>query len=252
VSPPRIEPLNGIELYYDIQGEGEPLLWLHGFGGAGSNWGLIFKEVPAGFRLILPDLRGHGRSTNPSGEFTFRQAALDVLALLDRLGLDRVKAIGLSGGAETLLHMATGQPERIDAMALVSATPRFPEEARRIMRQMTVESHSEDEWKMMRQWHHHGDEQIRALWAIAHNFKDSYEDVNFTREDLSRITARTLIVHGDRDPLYPPRLALEMYEAIPRAYLWIVPNGNHGPIYGAMAPRFLETASAFLRGEWGA
>jgi pimeloyl-ACP methyl ester carboxylesterase len=67
---------------------------------------------------------------------------------------------------------------------------------------------------------------------------------------LSTITARTLIVSGDRDPLYPPRVALEMHEAIPGSHLWIVPNGGHRPIWGEWRDRFLETATGFLRGSW--
>ena len=63
----------------------------------------------------------------------------------------------------------------------------------------------------------HGDDQIRALWATGHGFKDSYDDMNFTPPLLSTITARTLIVHGDRDPLYPVPLALEIYSAIPHS-----------------------------------
>src|SRR5688572_3583082 len=65
---------------------------------------MCFRQTPPGYRVIVPDLRGHGRSTNPGGAFTFRQCAQDVLALLDGLGLDRTKAIGLSMGAKTLLH----------------------------------------------------------------------------------------------------------------------------------------------------
>ena len=102
----------------------------------------------------------------------------------------------------------------------------------------------------MREWHEHGDEQIRALWGLGNALKDSYTDMNFTPPYLSTITARTLIVHGDRDPLYPVRLAAEMYDAIPRSYLWVIPNGGHGPVFGGMAGQFVETALAFLRGEW--
>jgi pimeloyl-ACP methyl ester carboxylesterase len=119
--------VNGFQMYLDQRGDGEPLLLLHGGTGIGADWRLVFTAGdPAGFRLIVPDLRGHGRSTNPSRAFTFRQAAADVLALLDHLGIARAKAIGLSMGAKTLLRMATQQPDRIDAMVLVSATPYFP------------------------------------------------------------------------------------------------------------------------------
>ncbi len=194
--------------------------------------------------------RGHGRSTNPSMKFTFRQSALDVFALLDRLGIERFKAIGLSLGAKTLLHIATQQPARVEAMVLVSATPYFPEQARAIMREVTPDNRTEAEWEQMRLWHKHGDEQIRSIWRQVNAFSDSYDDMNFTPPYLSTITARTLIVHGDRDPLYPVNLAMGMYAAIPSAYLWVVPNGGHGPIFGERAGLFAETAVAFLRGEW--
>src|ERR1041384_189085 len=114
-TPGQTIPINGIEMYFETRGEGEPLVLLHGGGGVGANWDLIFKEPPATYQLIVPDLRGHGRSTNPSKEFTFRQSARDVFALLDHLGIEQFKAIGLSMGAKTLLHMATGQAERVEA-----------------------------------------------------------------------------------------------------------------------------------------
>ncbi len=245
-----MKAIHDIEMYYEVRGEGEPLILLHGGGGAGVNWELIFKDPPNGYRLIIPDLRGHGRSTNPSRKFTFRQVALDVFALLDSLGIEQFKAIGLSLGAKTLLHIATQQPGRIETMVLVSATPYFPEQARAAMRALTPENRTEAEWQQMRQWHHHGDEQIREIWRQMNALKDSYEDMNFTPPYLSTISAGTLIVHGDRDPLYPVPLAMEMFTAIPRSYLWIVPNGGHGPIFGDRTSQFVETALAFLRDGW--
>src|SRR6476620_2176439 len=141
--------VNGIDMHVDIRGDGEPLVLLHGGGGAGVNWNLIFDAPVEGFRLIVPDLRGHGRSTNPSGEFSIRQCALDVLAMLDRLGIDRFKAIGVSLGAKTLLHVATSQPARVVAMVVVSATPYFPEQARIAMAGLTPETRSDAEWTQM-------------------------------------------------------------------------------------------------------
>ncbi len=236
---------------YEIHGQGEPLVLLHGFTGSGADWEPFVNDLAAEYQLIIPDLRGHGGSTNPSKVFTFRQSALDVLALLDRMNIERFKAIGISGGANTLLHMATKQPDRVEAMALVSAAPYFPEQARAIMSQFTVDSLTGEAWQTLQSRHKHGDEQIRALWAQGNAFKDSYDDMNFTAPYLATITARTLIVHGDRDPFYPVNIAIEMYTAIPQSYLWIVPNGGHVPISEVIAKDFIEAAAAFLRGDWG-
>ena len=239
--------VNGFHQHYEDRGNGEPLLLLHGGTGIGADWKVVFSAGdPAGFRVIVPDLRGHGRSTNPSGTFTLRQAADDVLALLDHLGLARVKAIGLSMGAKTLLHVATRQPGRLDAMVLVSATPYFPAQARVAMAQLSVDAFSDADWAAQRQRHVHGDDQIRMLFGQMRGLKDHHGDMAFTPPLLATITARTLIVHGDRDPLYPVELALEMYRAIPQSALWVVPNGGHGPIFGPLAAPFVDAAMAHL------
>ncbi len=238
--------VNGIELFFRDSGSGEPLLLLHGFTGSGDDWQHVFTEPLSGYRMLAPDLRGHGRSTNPGGAFRFADVARDVFALLDHLAIDRVKAIGMSAGANTLLHMATQQPSRIDAMIHVSGTPRFPDQARAIMSTMTEEGRSAEEWAQMRGRHHQGDDQIRALWRHAREFADDRRDMNFDAATLSAITARTLIVHGDRDPLYPVELAVELFRAIPNAALAVVPNGGHGPIFGEQAAPFIGTAAAFL------
>jgi pimeloyl-ACP methyl ester carboxylesterase len=106
--------------------------------------------------------------------------------------------------------LATQQPARVEAMVLVSPAHYFPPQARAAMSQITVESRTEQDWKLLREWHPHGDDQIRMLLD----------------------------------------LPVEIYEAIPRSYLWIVPNGGHGPIFGDARERFAETALAFLRGAW--
>lgn len=239
--------VNGVDLFYRDTGSGEPLLLLHGFTGSGDDWQHVFAQPLDGFRVIAPDLRGHGRSTSPGTTFRFADAARDVFALLDSLGIDRVKAIGMSGGANTLLHLATQQPSRVQAMIHVSGTPRFPDQARAIMRTMTAESRSEAEWAEMRARHHHGDDQIRTLWKYVRALADDRDDMNFTAATLSRITARTLVVHGDRDPLYPVELAVELLRGIPNSALWVIPNGGHGPIFGEQAAPFVATATAFLR-----
>ena len=219
-----------MSLFFRDTGSGDALLLLHGFTGSGDDWKHVFPEPLPGFRVIAPDLPGHGQSTHPRSDFKFADIARDVFALLDQLNIDRVKAIGMSAGANTLLHMATQQPSRVTAMIHVSGTPRFPDQARAIMRSMKAD----------------GDERTRALARYAHAFADDRDDMNFTSATLSTITARTLIVHGDRDPLYPVEQAVELLRGIANSALWVVPNGGHGPIFGEQAAPFVHTALAFL------
>jgi len=241
--------LNGIEMYYETEGAGEPLLLLHGGTGCQENWVHAGRDQFAReYELILPDARGHGRTTNLGRTITHRQCAFDMLALLDHLAIRKCRAIGLSMGGNILLHMATLQPERIEAMVLISATMYFPEQARAVMRQVPAAADQPpQEWEIMRRRHKHGDEQIAALWDWARGLSESYDDMNFTPASLAKITASTLIVYGDRDFLYPIEMAVEMFRAIPRSALWIVPNGGHGPVFFGVAPQFAQTALAFLR-----
>ena len=245
--PTDTAQLNGIEMFYEIDGSGEPLLLLHGGTGCHVDWVYAGREqLVREYQLILPDARGHGRSTNPQRTITHRQCALDMLGLLDHLGIKRCKAIGVSMGGNILLHLATMQPERIEAMVVVSATMHFPEQARAIMRQLQVENQLEKEWETMRKRHKLGDDQILALWEWGRGMKDSYEDMAFTAESLGRVQARTLIIYGDRDFLYPVEMGVEMYRAIPHSALWVVPNGNHGPVFLDKAEQFARTSIAFL------
>jgi pimeloyl-ACP methyl ester carboxylesterase len=240
--------INDIRMFYETDGAGPPLLLLHGGGGCHEDWVYAGRdEFLRDYTLILPDARGHGRSTNPNRAITHRQCARDTIALLDHLGIHRCKAIGLSMGGNILLHMATMQPDRIEAMVVVSATMHFPEQARAIMREVRVENQSAQEWEAMRKRHRLGDDQIVALWEWQRGLKDSYDDLNFTPAVLGQIKAATLIVYGDRDFLYPVEMAVEMYRAIPRAALWVVPNGGHGPVFLEAAPRFVQTTLAFLK-----
>ena len=237
--------VHGMEMYWQSRGDGLPLVLLHGFTGSSGDFQHLFPEPPDGFRLIEPDLRGHGRSTNPGGEFTFRQCAQDVLALLDSIGVESFRAIGLSGGGITLLHMATLQPERVERMVLVSAASFFPPSARALMKQLKEEDQSEEEWQTQRARHHHGDEQIRELWRHGREMAESYDDVNFTPPLLSTIQAHTLVVHGDQDPLYPLEQATGLFQAIPEASLWVLPQAGHLPVFG-IRERFSEVVLPFL------
>ena len=235
-------------IHFEEHGSGAPVLLLHGFSGSGEDWKPSIDHWGSGFRLIMPDLRGHGRSGVLSKPFRHDEAAKDIVGLIDHLGMSSCMGIGVSGGGNVLLHLAASRPERVTAMVLVSATPYFPEQARTIMRQYG-ENLTEAQWKYLRSRHYLGDEQIRAILASTKAFAESYDDLNFTPAALATIQARTLIVQGDRDPLYPVELSVEMLRGIPHASLWVIPGAGHGPVLGERWSDFQRAAAAFLRAQ---
>ncbi len=245
----RSVDVDGAKLWLAEHGAGPPLLLLHGFTGSHADFRhlLDIDELSAQYRVLTPDARGHGRSGTLEGAFVHRQCARDVLAILDALQIDRVRALGISGGGNTLLHAATMAPSRIEAMVTVGAPSYFPEQARAIMRTFTEDSRTEDDWSTMRQRHPGGDDQIRALWAAAREFADSHDDMDFTPPKLATITARTLITTGDRDPLYPVEIFVEQYRAIPGAQLCVLPGAGHDAVFGPAREFFVQTALRFLR-----
>ena len=241
--------INGFEMYYETMGAGEPLLLVHGWSGNADYFAPLLEDLAQHYRLIIPELRGHGRSTNPSGTFTIDQTASDMQALLEHLGLSRVRALGASAGGLTLLRMAIQNSTAIETMIVVGVGTHFPEACQESMAATDADSFGAEWWEIMRDRHTNGDSQIRELAAYLRELAEPGVGVGFTTDALSAISARTLIVQGDSDWCFPPPLVAEMHRAIPDAALWVIPNGEHVPILGPRAPMFLEVAVEFLSGN---
>lgn len=241
--------INEIDIYYEIHGTGTPLLLLHGFTGTGAALGELFNDMTREYQFIIPDIRGHGRSTNPSKLFTHRQAAFDIEELLKHLNISKCIAVGFSCGGNILLHMAVQQTNRIEKMIIVSATTYYPNQAREIMRQSTVEIKSKSEWEAMRKIHFQGDEQIKMIWQQVNAMSTSVDDMNLTHSDLAKIKVQTHIIQGDRDPMYPLDITIEMYQNIPGSSLWIIPNGGHVPITPFWLPTFKNFINEIAKAE---
>jgi|SRR5215469_7697575 len=128
----QTEALNGIRIYFETHGTGEPLLLLHGSRVPARTGSSQPQHGPK-----LPDHLARSARTWPVQHFAEAVPAsrrrADILALLDHLGIGACKEVGVGAGGDVLLHLATRQPERIKAMVLVSATPCFPRQARPIM-----------------------------------------------------------------------------------------------------------------------
>jgi len=105
--------LNGIRVYYEIHGHGSPLVLLHGGGGSGRSFINQIPELEKRFRVIVPDLRGQGRTSDGAGPLTYRLMADDVLALFDHLKLKRVDLVGWSDGGIVGLDLAIHHGDRL-------------------------------------------------------------------------------------------------------------------------------------------
>lgn len=115
--------LENISLYYEEAGAGEPLVLLHGLGSNGRSWEYQIAPFSEHFRVIVPDVRGHGRSTKPPGPYSVTQFSKDIFALLDHLQVDQFHLVGLSMGGMIGFQMAVEKPERLKSMIVVNSGP---------------------------------------------------------------------------------------------------------------------------------
>jgi 2-succinyl-6-hydroxy-2,4-cyclohexadiene-1-carboxylate synthase len=125
--------VNGVHLNVDVAGAGPPLVLLHGFTGSAAGWAPHIEEFARRMRVVAIDLLGHGGSDAPLewSRYRIERSAADVLAVLDRLGIDGASVLGYSMGGRLALFLSTVAPERIRALILVSASPGFRHPAER-------------------------------------------------------------------------------------------------------------------------
>ena len=231
--------VNGLNMYYEIHGEGSPLLLLHG--GAGS---IPEKWIPfftPSFRVIAPEQMGHGRTADiVDRPFHYHDMAEDTVELMSRLGVESAIVVGYSDGGIIGLDMAIRHPERVTKLAVTGANARFDgytAESQEFAH--SFDPGSEPVSDAYAQLSPDGAEhwpvflrRLKLMWT---------SEPSFTNEELQSIDAPTLLVIGDRD-IVTPEHAVEMFRTIPGAQLCVVPNAGHGTM-----PK--ETVLTFLHEE---
>lgn len=115
----------GEQLWYDDRGAGCPVVLVHGWCMSSAVWKYQYGGLAGSFRLLAPDLRGHGRSRETSGQLDFVSFAEDLVDFFDALGLAKVILVGWSMGAQIALQASAELSSRLAGMVLVSATPCF-------------------------------------------------------------------------------------------------------------------------------
>jgi pimeloyl-ACP methyl ester carboxylesterase len=117
--------VDGTSIHYEREGRGPPLLMIHGLGSSGDDWAFQREEFARHFSLLLPDLRGSGRSAKPPGPYSIARFATDLWALLDALGIESTNILGFSLGGAVAQEMALLQPSRVQRLVLCNALANY-------------------------------------------------------------------------------------------------------------------------------
>ena len=230
---------NGLRVYYQVYGESEPLLLLHGGTATSQSWASHLPAFAEQFRVFAPDSRGHGRTDNPTGKFGYRMMADDVAALIDALGLRRPLILGYSDGAQIALEIGIRYPGLAQALVLGGTQFKFSEAYLEDARTLLGIAESEEmdpeklerkhpEWvAYLREAHRHvyGPEywktyvkKIAALWLTP---------LHYAPEDLAAVTEPVLLLVGDRDGVATEE-SIELFRLLPNAELAVAPASDHG------------------------
>ena len=236
---------NGIDLYYEVYGEGEPLILLHGWAQSSQFWQEYIAEYAKNYEVYVIDLRGHGKTSTLTESFSLDVAANDVIALLENLNLKKVKAIGIDYGGNILLKIAGLRTERLESIILIGASNNYSrQDDQALNNNATFENLSEEEISELRKLHLLGDNQIKALFNPNLNY-----EIRLSNEELGLITTKALIINGDNDEILGVSAAIALHSNMPNSQLWIVQNSGHIPLNSTNKSDFLRTTNKFLASD---
>lgn len=241
--------VNGVELYYEEHGVGEPMLLIMGFGGNTEAWASQIPELSRHFHVIAFDNRGAGRSEKPEGPYSMEVFADDAAGLLRYLGVDSAHVFGVSMGGMIAQHLALRHPDRVRTLILGCTTPGGPQAV----------SPSAEVIAAFQAGGQEGDPRKAAEIGFFYMYSDEYlsqnREVLLDRAErlahlrapevglrghfqavmghnafdrLHEIRVPTLVLTGDADPLVPPENSRLIASRIPGARLVEFPGMKHG------------------------
>jgi pimeloyl-ACP methyl ester carboxylesterase len=223
--------VNGIKMYYEIHGEGKPLVLIHGGGSTiETTFGRVLPMFAKKYKVIAVELQAHGHSGDRNAPETFQQDADDVAALLQQLNISKASFIGFSNGGSTAMQIAIRHPEVADKIVIASGAYKregfipgffegFPNATLETMPQPLRDAFlkiNHDSTALQNMF----EKDVARMMA----FKDWNDD------DLRSIKAPALIINGDKDVITNEH-ALKMSQLISNAQLMILP-ATHGAYLG--------------------
>lgn len=224
--------VNDIRIYYEIYGEGEPLLLLHGNGGSIENFVYQIPVLSKHFKVVAVDSRAQGRTTDSDSEITYALMASDMSELIDKLGLGKVNIVGWSDGGNIGLELAYAHPEKVlkvvtfganytyenfaappDSCVMDPEDPILRNIPEMINRSRTAGTRLSPDTARIPLI-------SKKLEALMMNYP------NFTPEQLRSINVPFLVVAGDHDLINIDQ-TVALFSNLPRAELFIVPHASH-------------------------
>jgi 3-oxoadipate enol-lactonase len=257
---PKLRLSDATMLHYETCGAGPPLLAVHGLGSSGDDWAFQRDAFAAAHRLILPDLRGSGRSDKPRGRYSIAGFAEDLAQLLDALGVDAVDVVGFSLGGAVAIELALRHPQRVRRLVVCNTlanyrtdTPRKWLEARLQIALVRTIGLRRTAGLVARRMFPHDDQapkRRRVVDVVGANDRAAYLAtvralIGWSAlERLARLRAPTLVIAAEHDytPLSEKRAELARY---PDARLVVIPGSRHGTPFDAIEA-FNAAVLAFL------
>jgi 3-oxoadipate enol-lactonase len=242
---PKVQ-VNGIELFYEIKGKGEPLLLIAGFMCDRAYWSLLMPYLSQ-YQIIRFDNRGIGQSSAPDSPYSIPQMANDAAALLDVLGIEKAHIAGHSMGGQIAQELALNHPQKIKSLILLSSLAKGNEKFNNIIKtwgDIATKLDLELYEKLVLPWIF--TDNFYAIpgmvdqlieWAINYPFAptkhglyhQSRAILNFdTTHRLQNIHCPTLVIIGQQDILTPVKFSEQLTQGIPNAELVIIEHGGHG------------------------
>jgi 3-oxoadipate enol-lactonase len=255
---------DGNALHYETSGEAgrEPVLLIPGIGLGADSWAVVTERlVDAGYRAVVVEPRGSGRSAAPLGPYTSEDVADDVVAVLDDAGLARVHLVGLSMGGMIAQQVAIRHPDRVLSLVLTSTYAQPDEWSRRIfeLRRSLIRTFGLETGFRFSSLFVFSPEAFREQADFISGREAAQREIDkdaflaqvelclshSTLERLGGIAAPTLVIAGERDMLTSAVQNRELAEAIPGARLEIVPGATHGLVWDERAG-YADRLLAFL------
>lgn len=219
----------GIDWFYTIQGQGEPVLFLHGGLDTCANYTMLLSELADSFRVIAVDRRGHGRTADTEMPFDYALMAEELAGFARALELSPCHVIGYSDGANIGMYMASRFPEEVKSLIAISGNYKgrsgMSEGWLEMIEALSVDFVREQMPQVLEQYVELNPTPAPEAYIAKTKSLWSGESV-IGREELQTLRVPTLIVGGDRDVVLLEQLS-EMKELIPGASLLVLPYCGH-------------------------